>query len=221
VPSLSRVSAKFVLLALTISVSLQSQDARPCPEVEDRTRRAVQIALSAEDDDAPLPLQSLCRPGIGAVALLSAKRDRPTDYGPRVALIRFGDAMPVRVAAVTPGLSDSQVPDVRVFEAVGRVLLLADLGDEGGSWGFATYEAVGDSLRELGLLDVGKASRDDENDQSAVNHLSVRISAGQWEVRFDTTIVLRPNQDSRAVLAASPLRPVTFRIAEGKWRRVP
>lgn len=220
-PSLSRVCSSVALLVLTVPASLRSQDARLCPEVDDSTRRAVQIALSAANDDAPLPLQSLCRPGIGAVALLSAKRDRPTDYGPRVALIRFGEAMPVRVASVTPGLSDSQVPDIRVFEATGRVFLLADLGDEGGSWGFATYEAVGDSLRELGLLDVGKASRDDENDQSAVNHLSVRLSAGQWEVRFDTTIVLRPNQDTRAVVPASRLRPVTFHIAAGKWRRVP
>ena len=120
-----------------------------------------------------------------------------------------------------PGLGDSNAPDLRVYEAMGRVFLLADLGDEGGSWGFATYEAVGDSLRELGRLDVGKASRDDENDQSAVNHVSVRLSAGQWEVGFDTTIVLRPNHESREVVAASPTRPVTFRIEARKWRRLP
>jgi hypothetical protein len=115
---------------------------------------------------------------------------------------------------VSQGFADSHAPELRLFRSGVAYLLLAGLGDEGGSWGMATFDVGPIGLRDLGILDVGMTD-DSEigNDQSAVSIAQVVWRTTGWQVVFQQAVILRPNQESR-----QRLRPrngtVTFGIGQ-------
>jgi hypothetical protein len=155
-----------------------------------------------------------------ATARLPA-RNASKDYGPRVLLLRR-DAAGMHVVAESHGEMDSDLPRLKVYAADGHVLVLAALGDEGGSWGFDTYEASGTQLRTLGILDIGSPGHDDTgNDQALGIVANVERVSGTWQATFNRSIVLRPNQAGRRTIHASVHQPVHFRPHGTSWVRVP
>jgi hypothetical protein len=124
------------------------------------------------------------------------------------------------VAFMSQGQMDSDLPGVRVYASGPRALVLADLGSEG-SWGVGVYEVTPDSVRALGILDVGRPQPDSigDPDWTAIDLASVRRLNDRWQIEFDSTVVLRPNQrpPDREVLQDFP---VAFEFRGGDWRRV-
>ncbi len=127
-------------------------------------------------------------------------RDVGLEYGWRLAfLVDSGGIAALR--DVSRGFSDSHAPELRLFWSGVAYLLLAGLGDEGGSWGIATFDVGPTRLLDLGLLDVGFAdSTAVGNDQSAVGAVRALYRTTGWELVFKEAVVLRPNQDTRQVL---------------------
>ncbi|MBK7908290.1 MAG: hypothetical protein IPJ78_17255 [Gemmatimonadetes bacterium] len=216
------MQAAFIAMAVaTISNAANAQRARECVAVPASRTASLDSAQQALGFRLYWPAIEACGPERIVAALWTPERDRDGDFGSRIALLRPTDGRSFVAVSFSRGFLESSLPRVRAFEARGRVLALADLGDEGGSWGIEAFEVLRDSLLALGRLDVGKSSRDDENDGSAFSHLAVALSAGEWQVSFDTVVVLEPNRDSRSVIEASPRRPARFRAHGGTWRRLP
>jgi hypothetical protein len=204
---------------ITGAAGLASQQVRSCTRADERVARAVRTYLRSTTDtaadiaDLHLPCGKLRE--LIASAWLPG-RDTPGDYGPRVVTLRpTGDGW--ALAEVTRGLGDSHLPPIRLFASADRVLVLAGLGDEGGSWGIATYEIIDGKLAGRGLLDVGLPT--DEDDQSALDDVRVSLVAGHWQSSLRKTVVLRPNQDTRAVIRFRPPRTITFRLTDAGWNR--
>lgn len=137
-------------------------------------------------------------------------KDVGNDYGWRfVLLVDSADVAVVRYA--TLGLVDSYAPDFRLFRSGVQYLLLAALGDEGGSWGLATYDVGPTVIADLGILDVGMpGDTDTGNDQSALASATVHHRMDGWRVLFQRRIVLRPNQDTRVEVQPRPGRFLVF-----------
>lgn len=210
-------------VAVLASRPVLAQPARECATVPPARTASLDSAQQARGDRLWWPAVEACGPHRIVASLPAPERDHPEDFGARVVLLRptgGHDLTAFAAVSFSRGFLESTSPRLRAFSAGGRVLVLADLGDEGGSWGIEAFEVIQDSLRALGRLEVGKGSRDDENDGSAFQHLSVALRSRRWEVSFDTVVVLRPNRDSRAVVYADPHRPVRFRAADGTWSRV-
>ena len=154
-----------------------------------------------------------------AAAWLPA-RETSTDYGPRVVVLRAYPTDSAEVVYVSDGLMDSTVPDLLAIAGPERTLILADMADEGGSWGFAAYEISPAGTRELALLDVGVPGRAEigESDGSALPYTSGVWENGHWVVRIDTTVVWAPNQESPTRrLMPTRERAVSFELRDGGW----
>ena len=141
-------------------------------------------------------------------------RDIGVEYGWRIAfLVDSGGQFVVR--DVSPGFSDSHAPILRLFRAGVEYLLLAALGDEGGSWGMTSFDVGPFALHNLGLLDVGVTDTTDVgNDDSALELAQVLFRTDGWRVVFHQPVVLRPNQDTRQVVKPRN-GAITFRPSLG------
>lgn len=144
-------------------------------------------------------------------------RNHGIDYGWRFALVTDSLAT-ARVVEVTRGQRDSHAPDYRLVRAGHRYLLLAQLGDEGGSWGLDTYEVSASSITSLGILDVGDPAVGD-NDQPNLPDARPFWTGEAWSVAFRKPVVLRPNQERRRIVSPPAGGEVIFRWRNG-WQRV-
>jgi len=127
-------------------------------------------------------------------------RDVGVEYGWRVAFLVDSGGIAV-VRDISQGFTDSYAPELRLWRSGVAYLLLAGIGDEGGSWGMATFDVGPIQLRDLGILDVGMTDDSDVgNDESAVGIAQVLFRTSGWQVVFRQAVVLRPNQESRQLL---------------------
>jgi hypothetical protein len=215
-PSCSRCC--FLVAAMAVTTRpLAAQHARRClPGPLDTAAIANAVVAATDTASRVVFTQRLCtRPAVVAAAWVPL-RDNERDYGPRLLVLRRGAAYVV--TQLSRGMRDTNMPPLLAFEARGRVLVIADIGNEG-SWGLEAYEFQGDTLRSLGIIDVGLPPAFQEDpDYSPINHVSFRLVGERWQAIFDTTIVLRPSQSptSRRVLRGAP--PFLFDSANPYWR---
>jgi hypothetical protein len=199
-----------------------AQDAAPCNVPAADSVNLAEAATRVTDGRTSLGDMwlSCSRPSLVIASGWIPAWDDSVDYGPRLLVFRQLEPHRYNLAFVSAGLLESALPYLYLFEAGSRVLILADVGDEG-SWGLDSYELVADSLAGLGILDVGiPAAYEDEPDESAIEHVSVLLRQGRWRAYFDTTVVLRPNHaQDRDVLADARL-PIAFEQALPFWHRL-
>ena len=195
---------------------LVAQAARPCrARVSDSATAAAAVVSATDPRTRVGPFAQLCDPSIVVAAAWMPARDDSSNYGPRLVVLHRRPRW--TVTQIQNGMLDAALPGLFVFQVGRRVLLLADLGNEG-SWGLGTFALRGDTLESLGILDVGvPASFNSDPDETAIDHASITLVAGRWRVSFDTVIVVRPNQSAseRRVMVGQP--PFVFEQAAGGW----
>lgn len=215
------------LLCLLISMmpfGLEAQSAvvQECPQSDRDTlpplRVATALQLAGGSRTSIATAVRLCGDSAKWLALVNLpNRDIGNEYGSRFALLVDSAGGSV-VRYVTRGLRDSHTPEFRLFRSGVNYLLLAAEGDEGGSWGMATYDVGPFMIAELGQLDVGLAGDSAiGNDDGALEEAGVLYRVDGWRVTFGRKIVLRPNQDDRRELAPPPGGRLVFRPS-GNWR---
>ena len=205
-----------------IACSTSSRPVQPCDEsVADPAAFRAALESFGADTARITGIHAVCGlSGVAVTAVWAPERDSGPDYGPRVVVLRTGANRSPHVAFASRGQMDANLPALHVHATGEQALVLADLGNEG-SWGLAVFEITQNSVRDLGLLDVGRAAQDSTGDPDWSAAELAHVSRGQqgWRVAFDSGIVLRPNQEAlkREVLAKAP---AAFEYKAGEWRRV-
>jgi len=209
----------FVLLigfVITSFVDLPGQAGRLCnPPMPDSGAAAAAVFAATDQRTQFGPFLVLCGQPVAVAAAWVPARDDSSDYGPRLVVLTRRPHWAVR--EIQHGMLDTALPDLFAYQVGQRVLLIADIGNEG-SWGLGTFELRGDTLVALGFLDVGlPAPFNSEPDETAIHHASISLAGAQWRVSFDTVIVVQPNQPAskRRLLLGKP--PFVFEQQAGTW----
>jgi hypothetical protein len=183
-----------LLILLPARASGQAATRCQAPAQADTATLRAQVAAKT-DPRAGIYVITTCNNGTLVLAAGEAPgADSDRDYGPRLFLFRQERGAPV-LKSWSIGLWDSVVPDLLAVTSGGKVLVLADIGNEG-SWGIETFEVVGDSLVKRGTLDIGTALEEYGNDASALPYVTIQRTATSWVASVDTAIVLAPNQEA-------------------------
>jgi hypothetical protein len=173
------------------------------------------LAAAGGPESVVASVYPLCGDSGRSIALaVLPTRDLGLDYGWRLVLMLDSAGVPI-VTFASHGAIDSYRPSVRVFRAGAQYLVLAQRGDEGGSWGIETFEVRRHILTSIGTLDVGRPSAD--NDQPNLDAAQVDYTSGGWRVGFPTTVVLWPNQAKRKVIRPAAGQNLWLSPAGAEW----
>lgn len=128
-------------------------------------------------------------------------------YGPHVRVLRHG-----RVVYNSGPLFDVDFFDPLFFRGNTRVLMLADFGSED-SWGVFALSFEGDSVRDLGKLDVSAPEDESGFTTSALRRAKVHEENGTWLIEFESPLLLDPRGENER-----PLPPgAVFREVDGRF----
>jgi hypothetical protein len=113
--------------------------------------------------------------------------DHANDYGARFFVVQ-GNELVFR----SKGMMDSWYLDLTFFQPATithKYLVMAETGDEGGSYGFSVYELMNSQVKHLGYISAGIL--DEETILSAVPHLEIAEYSGKYVFTFTKDVAVQ------------------------------
>jgi hypothetical protein len=151
--------------------------------------------------------------------LAAAATDTPetVDFGQRFYLLRIQPDSTIAVLSSGRGARESWILRPTFFLGQGRVLILAELGYEY-TYGVQVCEVKGDSLLDLGTLNVGFLAPDSSYGYPAEN-ARVRFDDDGYAIEFPPGLLLDPGaKDSVALIPKGEV--AVFRQAGDHFNRI-
>ena len=129
--------------------------------------------------------------------------DHALDYGARFFVIQDRD-----LAYRSKGMMDSWYLELTFFRSnttAKPFLIIAETGDEGGSYGISVYELMNAQVKHLGYIDAGIL--DEETILTAVPHLRIEEHSGRYEFTFSKDVAIQdPNTGKYTTMPKGSLK---------------